>query len=110
MIRCAFAAVLPQWQGEIALELPPGATAGDALAAAKPRLPPAAIDEQFWASAPLGIFGESCGRDRVLQEGDRVEIYRPLAVDPKAARRARATENQTWKARNQLTAKPQRRG
>jgi putative ubiquitin-RnfH superfamily antitoxin RatB of RatAB toxin-antitoxin module len=46
----------------------------------------------------------------VLQEGDRVELYRPLAVDPKAARRARATENQTAKARNPLTAKPQRRG
>ena len=110
MIRCAFAAVLPHWQGEIALDLPPGATAGDALAAAQSRLPREAIDEAFWAGAPLGVFGESCGRDRVLQEGDRVELYRPLAVDPKAARRARATESQTAKARNPLTAKPQRRG
>ena len=26
----------------------------------------------------------------ILQEGDRVEIYRPLIIDPKAARKARA--------------------
>ena len=39
MIRCAFAAVLPQWRGEIELELPDGATVTDALALAAARLP-----------------------------------------------------------------------
>ncbi|MBM4210255.1 MAG: RnfH family protein, partial [Gammaproteobacteria bacterium] len=43
------------------------------------------------------------------REGDRVELYRPLAVDPKAARRARAKEAQTEKGRNPLTAKPRKR-
>jgi len=28
-----------------------------------------------------------------LQEGDRIEIYRPLTADPKAARRIRAKES-----------------
>jgi putative ubiquitin-RnfH superfamily antitoxin RatB of RatAB toxin-antitoxin module len=39
---------------------------------------------------PLGIFGTRVADDRALLEGDRVEIYRPLAADPKDARRRRA--------------------
>jgi putative ubiquitin-RnfH superfamily antitoxin RatB of RatAB toxin-antitoxin module len=37
-----------------------------------------------------GIFSKVADDDRVLQEHDRVEIYRPLKVDPKEARRERA--------------------
>jgi putative ubiquitin-RnfH superfamily antitoxin RatB of RatAB toxin-antitoxin module len=35
-------------------------------------------------------------------------MYRPLAVDPKHARRERARQTQTEKGRNPLTAKPRR--
>ncbi|BCG64730.1 MAG: hypothetical protein methR_P2522 [Methyloprofundus sp.] len=38
----------------------------------------------------VGIFSEICALTRVLKEYDRVEIYRPLAVDPMEARRQRA--------------------
>ena len=38
----------------------------------------------------LGVFGKVVKPERVLQDTDRVEIYRPLAVDPKEARRRRA--------------------
>lgn len=38
----------------------------------------------------LGIFSLPCAPDYVLQEGDRVEIYRPLLCDPKEMRRKRA--------------------
>ena len=38
----------------------------------------------------VGIFGMSANPDRLLADGDRIEIYRPLAADPKSARRARA--------------------
>ena len=37
----------------------------------------------------LGIWGRSCSADQVLTDQDRVEIYRPLRVDPKVARRER---------------------
>lgn len=37
----------------------------------------------------LGIWGRRCEPDTVLQEGDRLEVYRPLTVDPKVARRER---------------------
>jgi putative ubiquitin-RnfH superfamily antitoxin RatB of RatAB toxin-antitoxin module len=38
----------------------------------------------------LGIYGEVCAPDRPLRDRDRVEIYRPLRVDPREQRRARA--------------------
>lgn len=38
----------------------------------------------------VGIFGCVVGRDRVLTNGDRVELYEPLLNDPKVARRQRA--------------------
>ncbi len=37
----------------------------------------------------FGIFGELASLETVLQEGDRVEIYRPLTMDPMEARRLR---------------------
>ena len=38
----------------------------------------------------LGLFGELVEPDHLLEAGDRVELYRALARDPKEARRARA--------------------
>ena len=38
----------------------------------------------------IGIFSKPCSHDHHVQEGDRVEIYRPLIADPKEARRTRA--------------------
>lgn len=40
----------------------------------------------------LGIFARKASPDTLLRDGDRVEIYRPLKVDPKEARRKRARE------------------
>jgi len=41
-------------------------------------------------SLVLGVFGAVCAADRPLRDRDRVEIYRPLRVDPRAQRRQRA--------------------
>ena len=37
----------------------------------------------------LGVWGRRAGREHVLREGDRLEVYRSLRVDPKVARRER---------------------
>ncbi|MDR8016952.1 RnfH family protein [Ectopseudomonas guguanensis] len=44
--------------------------------------------------APLGIFGKAVSKpeERVLEEGERVEIYRPLIADPKEVRKQRAAK------------------
>jgi putative ubiquitin-RnfH superfamily antitoxin RatB of RatAB toxin-antitoxin module len=71
------------------LRLSPGSRVADALALA-------ALDADFTgvdlANSALGIFGRPIRTDHALQEGDRIEIYRPLAADPKVARRARAKQ------------------
>jgi uncharacterized protein len=38
----------------------------------------------------IGIFSKLVSLDTILSAHDRVEIYRPLLVDPKQARRRRA--------------------
>jgi hypothetical protein len=38
----------------------------------------------------LGLYGTVCAPDRPLRDQDRVEVYRPLRVDPRAQRRERA--------------------
>jgi len=43
----------------------------------------------------IGIFGRLCPGDKILNDGDRVEIYRPLLADPKKARRRRASSQRT---------------
>lgn len=40
----------------------------------------------------VGVFGQKADPERVLRDGDRVEIYRPLIADPKEVRRQRALE------------------
>lgn len=45
----------------------------------------------------VGIHGKSCLPTTRLREGDRVELYRPLLIDPKDARRRRASEKRSAK-------------
>ena len=84
-VEVAFAS--PQRQRVIALQVSEGTRARDAVkqsgvAADFPEIDP--------DRCPLGIFGERIGDDVELRPGDRVEIYRPLRVDPREARRQRA--------------------
>jgi putative ubiquitin-RnfH superfamily antitoxin RatB of RatAB toxin-antitoxin module len=69
------------------LSLPQGARLADALLLAERDEELQGID---FSRVPLGIFGQRVQRDQVLSDGDRIEIYRPLAQDPKIARRERA--------------------
>lgn len=69
------------------LELEPGTTAREAV-----RLSGlvACHDTLKSADIRLGIAGKEVSSGRVLADGDRVEVLRPLAIDPKEARRRRA--------------------
>jgi uncharacterized protein len=77
---------LPQRATEKSLSLAAPATVGDALALALRDPDFAAIDLEH---AAVGIFGVPVARGQLLRDGDRIEIYRALALDPKAARRQR---------------------
>lgn len=71
---------------EVTLRLAPGATVADALRASGlgERHPGLALD-----ALPVGVWGALCERSDSLRDRDRVELYRPLRVDPKEARRQR---------------------
>lgn len=73
---------------ELTLSLPIGATALDAIRASGLLERHAAID---LSTQPIGVWGRACELTTRLKQADRVEIYRPLAIDPKEARRLRAT-------------------
>lgn len=71
------ACLAPREVREWVLDLPVGATVADALRAS------CGVDA---GDAPsVGIWGRAAKLDAVLQPLDRVEIYRPLKVDPKVA-------------------------
>jgi len=68
------------------VELPAAATIGDAIEAARQL---ATGVEVPWDAASVGVFGQVCARSDVPLDGDRIEIYRPLAADPRERRRER---------------------
>ncbi len=79
---------LPDVQHRLHLELEPGARVEDALEAVR-RIPP--FSEMDLAAQTIGIFGRIVPLEQLLGPDDRIEIYRPLALDPKEARRRRVT-------------------
>lgn len=97
LITVEVAYALPHKQKIISVLVEPGTTALEAVKRSRiqEHFPEIDID-----NAKMGIFGQSLGTKgletagkHVLHQGDRVEIYRPLASDPKAARRKRAEKD-----------------
>lgn len=78
-LRVQVVHALPREETIALLELPEGATVREALQAAG-----------FPEESPAGIYGERVAPGTRLSDGDRVEVYRPLRMDPKEARRRRA--------------------
>ncbi|WP_058526573.1 RnfH family protein [Legionella erythra] len=67
------------------LTLPAGASVGDALSQSE-------LYDEYpeTQQLPLGVFARPVTLTTPLREGDRIEVYRPLALDPKQKRRERA--------------------
>ena len=87
--RCVVAFATRERCFQWILELADTATVGDALAVARAK---AANEEIPWDHAVVGIFGEPCERGTIPVDGDRIEIYRPLADDPRERRRQRVRQ------------------
>ena len=71
---------------EVNLQLAPGATLNDALVHSGLLQRHPSID---LLTQRVGVWGSLHALDDVLRDCDRVEVYRPLKVDPKEARRLR---------------------
>ena len=86
--RCLVAYATRERQYLWTVELDAAASVADALAAARTAAGAAGAAAPGEAAA-VGIFGAPCARSAACADGDRIELYRPLARDPRAARRAR---------------------
>lgn len=70
---------------EVVLQLNVGSTVADALRSS-------GLAERHGVALealPSGVWGVLCSREALLRHNDRVELYRPLQVDPMQARRKR---------------------
>lgn len=88
IVRVTVVHALPDraWRAELAL--PEGSTVATALAQSGFA---AAFPEAGVVDERIGIHGRRTTMEAILRDGDRVEVYRPLLIDPKDARRKRAT-------------------
>ena len=84
----------PGQQRLVSLRLQSGATVADAIE--KSDFAREFADHDL-SSLSVGVWGHLAARDTVLSAGDRVEIYRPLQMDPREARRRLATLGQTMR-------------
>lgn len=83
---------LPHKQRLVAVTLPIGATVADAISESS-------ISRHFpddsLGDLEVGVWGRHVTREHVLSDGDRVDILRPLKLDPREARRQLALLGQT---------------
>ncbi len=83
---------LPARQELISLTVDPGTTVAMAIRQC-------AIGDLFpeenLANCQAGIWGKPVGRDHPLKDGDRLELYRPLLMDPREARRKLAADGRS---------------
>ena len=86
-LRVEVVYALPAREDAVLVELPAGAKVLDAVRASGIVERHPEIDLKTYR---LGIYGKVVAAAAPLAAGDRVEIYRPLAMDPKEARRRRA--------------------
>jgi putative ubiquitin-RnfH superfamily antitoxin RatB of RatAB toxin-antitoxin module len=84
-LRVEIVYALPEryWSAFVDLRAP--ATVGEALAQVVLPVPDLVVDP-----ARLAVYGRAVELSSPLHDGDRIEILRPLVVDPKQARRQRA--------------------
>lgn len=79
----------PQRQFLRRIDIAAGCSVADAIAAS-------GLERAFGMDASaldVGVWSKTASRSTLLNDGDRVELYRPLKVDPKETRRRRASRN-----------------
>ena len=97
-IRVEVAYALPDRQAIIALDVPAGTTMHEAvLRSGICERFPGMIDPDTVA---MGVYAklEPSPKTRVLADGERVELYRPLEVDPRDSRKERAQKTKQKRA------------
>lgn len=80
----------PDEQVLLSLKVPIGSTAFQAIELSNILVRFPEID---LSKNPVGIFSRKVSLSQILRDGDRVEIYRPLLIDPKEIRRQKSSRD-----------------
>ncbi|MGI9222839.1 MAG: RnfH family protein [Woeseiaceae bacterium] len=82
----------PDRQVLLAMQVASGATVADVIAQS-------GVHQEFpdvqLGELEFGIWGKLVAQDHVVHDGDRIEFYRPLNIDPREARRQLARAGRT---------------
>ncbi len=84
LIKVELVLAMPESQWLVSVEVESGSTISDVIASSgiADRFPGVDLD-----ALETGVWGTPVPRDHVVRDGDRVEFYRPLQMDPREARR-----------------------
>ncbi len=93
-INVEVAYATPEKQLILPVNVDKGTTAGAAIVQSGIMME---FPEMDLENSKIGVFGKVVPMTKVLEDGDRVEIYRPLIADPKEVRRKRAAEGKVMK-------------
>ncbi|QWE18061.1 RnfH family protein [Polynucleobacter corsicus] len=91
------------------LHLLPSEAATVGLALIKAGIAQGPEDSNLARKGCFGVFGKRKDWDSPIYEGDRLELYSALLVDPKAVRRKKANQNQDAKFQAAATKRKARR-
>lgn len=94
-MKVSIAYGIPDKQAWLQLELPEVSTVRDAIEQSGILAEFPGIDPE---RNKVGVYGRVASLDRKLNEGDRVEIYRPLIADPKQVKRKKSIKTASSKA------------
>lgn len=86
-LRVEVVFALEERQSLVSVSVPAGSTVADAIDSSGLR---DLFPDCDLLQLAVGIWGRPVDRQRKVQSGDRIEIYRPLQMDPMEARRQRA--------------------
>ncbi len=92
-VSIVYATKEQQWIKELAMQR--GQSVGDLVEESSFLNEITALSGCSMGSIRLGIYSKKVDLDTLLEEGDRVEIYRPLTADPKEVRRQLALLGKT---------------
>ena len=81
----------PARQSWLTVDVPEGTTVGQAIERSGILTQYPSID---LAAQKVGIFGKVTALETVVEEGARIEIYRPMTADPKTVKRRPAPEGE----------------
>jgi len=99
-LRVSVVCLRPEQTFRRVLLLREPATVGEAIAASELRRQ---VPQLASAELAVGVFGQPRTLDDAVHDGDRVEVYRPLTIDPKQARRVRAAVRRRRRAGAEVT-------